>query len=86
MVEQLLKEVRYKTSRSHIDNLETWILYPLLLQRCLEGCTAYEMRIDNDYLTLFDIYNRPSLFAIGESIDQAKEAALMYVREQEKTT
>ena len=64
-------------------NVES-VYSPLLLQKALEGCTAYEIKIDNDYLTIYDIYKIPKIFCIGESINEAKEQALKYIYEQEK--
>ena len=54
-------------------------LYPLLLQRTIEGCIAYRCMIDDDYLTIIAYEGDRKLFAIGESVDQAKQSAIDYI-------
>ena len=62
------------------------IVYPLLLQRAIEGVNRIEYGDywfhQDDYITAWVYGGLPKTFK-NKNIDQAKESALMYIYEQE---
>jgi len=73
-----------------MDNVPESALYPLLLQRAIEGINASESPFfiaqNSDFVIAYEYggknYNHFSIMDLG--VDQAKEEALEYVWEQEK--
>ena len=88
----IFPESGIETFDEHLLTLRVWELvwYPLLLQRAIEGVNRdlnNPYKINTEYNNIEVYHVRLGLMDgwIKEDIDQAKEAALMYVREQEKT-
>ena len=77
---------KYCNLECYLSSADAWYLYPLLLQRAIEGVN----REENCYLIMqnhrglyYNTYEDPAVYDDYESIDQAKESALKYIYEQE---
>lgn len=92
----LTNRLRYSGEHAKVEGLigyfaYTHVLYPFLLQRAIEGVnkgSRFEISQFKDRCFLTDFSNTcgyPYRFSELKGIDQAKESALRYIYEQEKS-